>query len=61
VATGTAYVAGTLSASIAWGDGQTASGTVTLAPDGSYSVTGSNAYDEEGSFPISVTVSASVV
>ncbi len=59
VATGTAYVAGTLSASIAWGDGQTASGTVTLAPDGSYSVTGSNAYDEEGSFPISVTVSAS--
>ena len=59
VATGTAYVAGTLSASIAWGDGQTASGAVTLASDGSYSVTGSNAYDEEGSFPISVTVSAS--
>src|SRR5205085_5120097 len=59
VASGTAYGAGTLSASIDWGDGQTSSGTVTLATDGSYRVKGSHTYAEEGSFAIKVTVSAS--
>jgi hypothetical protein len=60
VASGTDYGAGTLSASINWGDGQTSTGTVSLASDGSYSVTGIHTYDEEGSsFAIQVTVSAS--
>jgi hypothetical protein len=59
VATGTAYGTGTLSASVDWGDGQISSGTVTLAKDGSYSVTGSHVYDEEGPFAIKVTVSGS--
>ena len=59
VATGTAYGTGTLSATITWGDGRSTAGTVTVAADGSYSVTGSHTYAEEGSFPLTVAVSAS--
>src|SRR5205807_5562192 len=72
VATGMAYVTGTLTASISWGDGSSStvtvtpaadgsSSTVTVTPaaDGSYSVPGSHTYGEEGSFAITVTVSAS--
>jgi hypothetical protein len=59
VATGTASGVGTLSAGIDWGDGQTSSGTVTVAADGSYSVTGSHTYAEEGSFALTVRVTGS--
>ena len=59
VATGMAYVTGTLTASISWGDGSSSTVTVTPAADGSYSVPGSHTYGEEGSFAITVTVSAS--
>ncbi len=57
VATGTAYgTSNPLSASITWGDGSTSVGSVTLNPDGSYSVAGSHTYAEEGSYALSVTV-----
>jgi hypothetical protein len=60
VATGTAYGAGTLTATITWGDTSSASaGTLSVASDGSYSVAGSHTYAEEGSFAIKVTVSGS--
>jgi len=60
VATGTDYGAGTLSATITWGDGSSSAGSVILATDGTYSVTGSHTYVEEGSSLIfSVQVSAS--
>jgi len=59
VATGADYEAGTLSATIDWSDGQTSTGSVSLATDGSYSVKGSHVYDEEGPFAIKVMVSAS--
>ncbi len=59
VATGTYSGAGTLSATINWGDGSSSAGTVSLNTDGSYSVTGSHTYAEEGSFDLTVQVSAS--
>jgi hypothetical protein len=59
VATGTYSGAGTLSASIKWGDGSSSPGSVSLNVDGSYSVTGSHTYGEEGSFDLTVQVSES--
>jgi hypothetical protein len=59
VATGMAYGTGTLSATITWGDGRSAAGTVTVAADGSYSVTASHTYAEESFVPLTVAVSAS--
>jgi hypothetical protein len=57
VATGTAYgTTNPLTASINWGDGNSSTGSVTLNPDGSYSVAGSHTYAEEGSFTSTVTV-----
>jgi hypothetical protein len=58
-ATGTAYGTEPLSATITWGDGLSTAGTVTVAADGSYSVTGSHTYAEERSFPLTVAVTAS--
>lgn len=57
VATGTYSGSGTLSASINWGDGTTAStGTVSL--NGSnFSVSGSHTYAEEGKYSVKVSVS----
>jgi hypothetical protein len=60
VATGTASGTNTLSATLSWGDGSSSAGSVSLNPDGSYSVTGSHTYAEEGSsFALTVQVSAS--
>ncbi len=36
------------SATLSWGDGSSSAGSVSLNPDGSYSVTGSHTYAEEG-------------
>lgn len=58
VATGTYSGSGTLSASIDWGDGSSSAGSVSLS-NGSYSVIGSHTYAEEGSFTLTVQVSAS--
>jgi hypothetical protein len=48
--------AGDYTATIAWGDGSSSSGS--FAPDGNggFTVSGSHTYAEEGSFPVSVTV-----
>jgi hypothetical protein len=43
-------------ASIHWGDGVTTPGSVTLNPDGTFSVSGLHTYAEEGSYPLSVLV-----
>lgn len=60
VATGTAYgTSNPLSAGINWGDGNSSTGSVTLNPDGSYSISGSHTYAEEGSYALSVTVNDS--
>ncbi len=60
VATGTAYgTTNPLSASINWGDGNSSTGSITLNPDGSYSVAGSHTYAEEGSYALTVTVNDS--
>lgn len=57
VATGTTYgITGSLSASIAWGDGSNSTVSVTPAPDGSYSVSANHMYTEEGSDTITITV-----
>jgi PKD repeat protein len=50
-------VAGDFSAVIAWGDGTTSSGTVTANGSGGFVVSGSHTYAEEGSYPVSVTIS----
>ena len=56
VATGSYSGDGTLSASINWGDGTTPSnGTVNLN-NGSFSITGSHTYAEEGNYTITVNV-----
>ena len=47
--------AAAFSASILWGDGTTTAGTVTGA-NGSFSVAGSHAYADEGSFAVATTV-----
>ncbi len=60
VATGADYGAGTLAATITWGDGSSSAGVVTLNADGAYSIAGSHVYAEEGaSVPLAVQVSAS--
>jgi hypothetical protein len=57
VATGTAYGSSNpLSAIITWGDGNSSTVNVTPNPDGSYSVSGSHTYAEEGSYALSVSV-----
>jgi hypothetical protein len=47
--------AGAFTATIQWGDGSTSSGSVGGGA-GSYSVSGSHTYAEDGSFPVSVTI-----
>ncbi len=57
VATGTAYGSSNpLSATINWGDGNNSTVSITPNPDGSYSVSGSHTYAEEGSYALSVSV-----
>src|SRR5258707_862916 len=51
-ATGTYSGAGTLSATINWGDGSSSAGTVSLNTDGSYSCTGSPTSYKEGSLSL---------
>jgi hypothetical protein len=45
-------------ATIAWGDGTTSTGTVASNGSGGFTVTGSHTYAEEGSYTTSVTVAA---
>jgi hypothetical protein len=60
IATGNVYgLTGSLTASITWGDGNTSTLNVTPASDGSYSVSASHTYAEEGQNTISITVSDS--
>jgi N-acetylneuraminic acid mutarotase len=42
-------------ASIAWGDGTTSAGTITLNPTGGFNIVGSHTYTEEGPFTIDLT------
>jgi predicted outer membrane repeat protein len=57
VATGTAYGSSNpLSATISWGDGNSSTVSITPNPDGTYSVSGSHTYVEEGSYQLSVAV-----
>ena len=48
--------AGDFTATIDWGDGSQATGTVVAQGGGVFAVTGAHTYAEEGSFPIGVTV-----
>lgn len=48
--------AGDFTATITWAQGQTTAGTVTVNPAGGFAVTGAFTYAEEGTYPISVTV-----
>jgi hypothetical protein len=60
IASGNAYgITGSLTASITWGDGKSSTLNVTPASDGSYSVSASHTYVEEGQDTISITVSDS--
>ncbi len=57
VATGNAYgTSNPLTATINWGDGNSSTVSVTPNADGSYSVSGSHTYAEEGSYTLSVSV-----
>ena len=56
VATGSYSGSGTLSASIDWGDGTTASTGIVNLNAGSFSVTGSHTYAEEGKYTIAASV-----
>jgi hypothetical protein len=47
---------GDFTATIHWGDGQSTSGTVSYS-NGTYSVSGSHTYAEEGNYPVTVDVS----
>ena len=47
---------GDFSATIVWGDGHTSQGTITRNDDGTFSVLGSNAFVDEGSFTGQVTI-----
>ena len=53
---------GNYSATIVWGDGAVTGGSVTADPNvaGQFDVNGANTYLEEGTYPVSVTVSDSV-
>ena len=58
VATGAAYgTTGTLTATINWGDSSSSAGNVTVTSSGLFSVVGKHAYAEEGSYPVTVSVS----
>jgi hypothetical protein len=50
-------VASDFTATITWGDGHTSTGTVAGNGSGTFTVSGTNTYAEEGSFPISVQIS----
>ena len=50
-------VAGDFTATITWGDSTSSAGTVTANGSGGFDVTGAHSYAEEGSLPISVTIS----
>jgi PKD repeat protein len=52
----TANVAGDFTATIAWGDGTFTAGVISGSA-GSFTVSGTHTYAEEGSFPLSITVS----
>ncbi len=56
---GTDGTAADYTATISWGDGTTSAGTVSLVSGSTFQVTGSHAYAEEGSYPVSVTVADS--
>jgi predicted outer membrane repeat protein len=57
VATGSAYgTSNPLTATISWGDGSSSTISVTPNADGSYSVSGSHTYAEEGSYSLSVSI-----
>jgi hypothetical protein len=43
-------------ASIAWGDGNHSTGTVTALPGGGFAVGGSHRYDSKGSYSVAVHV-----
>ena len=43
-------------ASIDWGDGQTSTGTITSGTSGSFTVSGSHSYLEEGNYAVSVAI-----
>jgi hypothetical protein len=51
-----AAAASEYTASIAWGDGQTSAGTVAPDGQGGFTVSGAHTYAEEGSYPVSVTI-----
>jgi len=53
--TNTSAVAGGFNSSIDWGDGSTSSGTIS-GSGGSFSVSGTHAYADEGSFTVRVTL-----
>jgi hypothetical protein len=48
--------AGSYQAAITWGDGHTSAGTVVPDDAGGFLVNGSNLYGEEGTFPVTVTI-----
>jgi hypothetical protein len=41
---------------VSWGDGTTSTGTVTGSAGGTFTVTGAHSYAEDGTYPITVTV-----
>lgn len=53
----TSNTQGTFTATINWGDGNTSTGQVTTNSDGSFTVTGTNTYEEAGFHQISVRIS----
>lgn len=52
-------VLGTPSATIDWGDGTTSTGTLTANSDGSFTLSGSHIYAEEGSYTVSISATDS--
>ena len=55
----TGATASEYSASIAWGDGSTSTGTVVANGGGGFSVTGSHTYAQEGSYTVKTTITDS--
>jgi hypothetical protein len=43
-------------ATITWGDGNTSAGTITASPGGGFTVSGSNAYAQKGTYAVSVSI-----